>query len=219
MAEPILVAGTDGRLTYRYRPARPGVRLTVVLLHGLTGDERVMWVLERALPVGSRIVAPRAPFPAAEGGYGWLPFGTTGWPAREDFRDGVEALGSLLDDLEHAGGLDRSRLVYLGFSQGAALAFAASVLPRTRPAGLVALAGFLPAGDAAGLAGLSIFWGHGTSDERVPIARARQDADRLRAAQARVILCESDVGHKLGAECLRGLRAWVGETFPGLSES
>ena len=85
--------------------------------------------------------------------------------------------------------------------------------------GLVALAGFLPAGDAAGLAGLSIFWGHGTSDERVPIARARQDADRLRAAEARVTLCESDVGHKLGAECLRGLRAWVGETFPGLSES
>jgi hypothetical protein len=31
---------------------------------------------------------------------------------------------------------------------------------------------------------------------------------RLREAGLDVTYCESDVGHKLGADCLRGLKAW-----------
>ncbi len=219
MAESSLVAGRDGRLTYRYRPGRSGARLSAVLLHGLTGDERVTWILESSLPPGSRVIAPRGPFAAPGGGYGWMPSERTGGAARDGFRAGVDALGRLLDDLEAGDALDRSRLVFLGLSQGAALAFAAAAEPRTRPAGLAALAGFLAAGEAGDLSGLPVFWGHGSRDDRVPIARARQDVERLRAAGARVTFCESDVGHKLGAECLRGLKAWLIESFPGLSES
>jgi len=218
MTEPLNVAGEGGRLTYRFRPARPGIRLSVVLLHGLTGDERVMWVLESALPPGSLMVAPRGPFPAELGGYSWRRTEGGGWPAIEDFEEAVTALSGLLDDLE-ARGLDRSRLILVGFSQGAALAFAAACQPRSRPAGVVALAGFLPSGDVTCLARLPVFWVHGTADKLVPVARGRADADRLRSAGAHVLLCESDVGHKLGADCLRGLKAWIAETFPGLSES
>jgi phospholipase/carboxylesterase len=219
MSEPVQVDGDATRLTYRFKPAQSGERLSVVLLHGFTGDERVLWVLEGALPPGSLLVAPRAPFPAAPGGFSWRRSAEPALPEVEDFGDGAKALRELLDHLQAARELDRSRLVVLGFSQGAALAFSAVCLGDLRPAALVALAGFLPRGDASPLSGLPVFWAHGTQDELVPIARARQDAERLRTSGARVTLCESDVGHKLGADCLRGLRAWIAETFPGLSES
>ena len=125
----------------------------------------------------------------------------------------------LVTRLEGRHGLDRGNLILLGFSQGAALAFAAAGDPRVRPAAVVAASGFLPTGTIQGLGGLPVYWGHGTRDDRVLITRARRDARRLRQAGADVTLCETDVGHKLGVECLRGLKIWLRQRFPGLSES
>ena len=43
----------------------------MILLHGLGGNEDVMWVLETALPPGGLVAAPRGTFPSVAGGYSW----------------------------------------------------------------------------------------------------------------------------------------------------
>lgn len=179
----------------------------VLMLHGLHGDERVMWVLESVLPLGGLHIALRGVQPAAGGGFQWAePAGERA--ALEDFQDAVQAISRTVEALETEQGISPEPFYLMGFSQGAAAAFACAASGALRPSGIIALAGFLPIGDVDGLQGVPIYWGHGVEDLLVPLTRALQGADRLRAAGAQVTFCEAQVGHKLGAACARGLREW-----------
>jgi len=59
------------------------------------------------------------------------------------------------------------------------------------------------------LAGKNIFVAHGTLDQMVPIDRARASIGLLEQAGAQVTYCEDEVGHKLSANCLRALEAYL----------
>ncbi|NIM93969.1 MAG: hypothetical protein GTO18_09695 [Anaerolineales bacterium] len=179
-----------------------------ILLHGLGGDERSMWVLEHAIPAGSFIAAPRGLHELDVGGYSWVDPDIDSWPDLDDFHSSIKELEDFVIGLNTVDGFNRERLVYMGFSQGAALAFAAASESAIRPAAVVAAAGFLPRGELNNLEGLRVFWGHGTLDDQVPISRARLDAERLWGMGIELHFCETEVGHKLGLECMRGLRKW-----------
>ncbi len=201
----------DG-LAYRIlRPDAPAER-GVILLHGLGGDENVMWVFRSVLPPGWAAVAPRGTFPAADGGRSWARTGKEHLASVQEFGESVRQLQALLPSLQPSLGVRAEAWVWMGFSQGAALAFVAALAPGAAPRAVVSLAGFLPDGlggdDLGRLRGLPVYWGHGTKDDHVPVARARRDVARLREAGLDVTYCEAEVGHKLGADCLRGLNGW-----------
>jgi phospholipase/carboxylesterase len=186
----------------------------VILLHGLSGDDEVMWGLEPVIPRLAYAVSPRAPFAFAGGGFSWVdPSEGPDAPLRA-YADAVRRLVSLVEASREKAG-DRS-LVVMGFSQGAAVALASVALGQLAPSAIVAMAGLLPPGDLPSWPGVPVFWGHGLRDELVPIERARRDAARLEGAGAAVTFCEAQVGHKLGAECLKGVRRWLAEL--GLDE-
>jgi phospholipase/carboxylesterase len=218
MNDPRL-AGGDGVLFYRWQAATEPEDPPVVLLHGRTGDESVMWVVAEALPSAGLMIAPRGLFPSPDGGFSWSEPAPHRKPTFEELTPAVTALGVLVDKLELEGSLDRSRLILVGFSQGAALAFAAARDGRIRPKGIVALAGLLPEGDVTHLRQVPIFWGHGTRDKLVPIEEARFGAGRLRRAGAVVHFCEADVDHRVGVECMRGLKQWWLVHFSGSGSS
>jgi predicted esterase len=207
MVDPAPAGGEDEQI-YRWRPGTDPAEPAVVLLHGRTGDETVMWVVAEALPTAGWMISPRAPFPTTDGGFSWSEPAHAGKSKFEDFDQGVAALRSLLDRLSDERGIDRRRMILVGFSQGAALAFAVARHGHLQPLGIVALAGFLPDGDPGPLRAIPIFWGHGTRDTRVPIETARVDVEKLRRAGASVQFCEADVEHRVGVECMRGLKQW-----------
>jgi phospholipase/carboxylesterase len=185
----------------------------VILIHGLGGDERVMWVFESALPEGWIAVAPRGLFLAPDGGFGWTRAGKDHLSSASEFSEAIGELRGLLARVSRDVPAGEVPWVWMGFSQGAALAFASALAPGARPAGIVSLAGFLPEiadGEALSrLCQVPVYWGHGTQDDLVSIERARRDVQRLRAASVDVTFCEAEVGHKLGVDCLRGLKAWL----------
>jgi phospholipase/carboxylesterase len=184
--------------------------LVLLLLHGFTGDERVMWVLNPIFPSNAIIASLRGIRPAALGGYEWASSPSGIDADMLDFRDAAHALQAVYGDIIRT--LTPSsphRLLLIGFSQGAALSFAAAALGSLQPHGIASLAGFLPYGDLSALAGQAVFWGHGTSDELIPIGRARADLLRLEAHEVPVQFCEAEVGHKLGVECTKGLKKWL----------
>jgi phospholipase/carboxylesterase len=185
----------------------------VIMIHGKGGDEKAMWVLEGVLPKGGMVASPRGLYLLSEGGYQWKESTKREWPSIIDFKGAGEALLGMVDDLERRFELDRAHLVLMGFSQGAALAFAGVALDILHPTALISLAGYLPEGDVNLLRGLRVFWGHGLRDDLVPITRAREDVARLRSVGAEVHYCETDIGHKLGVECARGLNLWLSEQF------
>lgn len=189
--------------------------IPLLLVHGWTGDENSMWVFGAQLPPRRVMVAPRAPWVSNHpkyGGYAWIDGRSEDWPQLNDFQAGVAGLLARLDAL----GMDIpeanfTQMDVAGFSQGAALAGALTLAQPHRVRKLALLAGFLPTDSAAvtqpgQLERLRAYIAHGTQDETVPVTKAEEARQTLQRAGAEVVYCESDVGHKLGANCLRGFK-------------
>ena len=199
------------------QPQKKPARL-LLLLHGWTGDENSMWIFVRNFPLDYWIIAPRAPYATEPSGYSWRSprapqSGTRGWPSLEDFHPSADALIALVDDYATQNQIEASQFDVIGFSQGAALTNAISLLypERVRRAGV--LAGFLPSESESliekrPLNGKPFFVAHGTLDEMVKIEYARQSVEMLERAGASVTFCEDEVGHKLGANGLHTLEEY-----------
>ena len=215
MKRYIDVGSDQAPLAFRLRLPEDKNAASIMMLHGLGGDENAMWALESALPLAGLVVAPRAPHHQHQGGYLWNP-NIRAWPPLvSEFAEGVTLLEGLLKYLEEEYEVHRERMVLMGFSNGTAMSFAAAMTPISPPpAGIIAISGHLPEGDLSLLKGIPVYWAHGTRDALIPIDTARSDAERLRQESVPVTYCEADVGHKLGAECLKNLQSWFRVEFP-----
>ena len=201
--------------TMRVRHASQDPARLMLMLHGWTGDENSMWVFTRNLPQDLFIAAPRAPHAVREGGYSWRPPlpGSRGLPTLLDLKPAALRLIKLVDELSDSIGVNASRFDLTGFSQGGAMANCLALLFPERIHRAAVLAGFMPGGvddllERRVLRGIPFFVAHGTEDQLVPVERARESIGFLERGGAQVSFCEAEVGHKVSADCLRGL-----ETF------
>ena len=204
--------------TMRVRHAEQSPARFMLLLHGWTGDENSMWVFARKFPADLWIAAPRAPHAAKAGGYSWRPLHSVqaddwGLPTLSDLKPAADSLIRLVDEVSASIGVDATQFDITGFSQGGALTNVLTLLYPQRVHKAAVLAGFMPGGTEdllarRALAGKKLFVAHGKQDELVPIERAQRAIEFLEQAGAQVIFCEAEVGHKVSADCLRGL-----ETF------
>jgi phospholipase/carboxylesterase len=187
----------------------PGLKTVVVMLHGWTGDEKVMWIFAPRLPKRALIIAPRGLYKISAGGYGWHNHELGMWPTVEALIPPAEALFHLLtpDNFPNAQ-LDAIHLI--GFSQGAALSLAFGLLYPNKVASMAVLSGFMPEQAQSYIhsrpfEGKPIFVAHGTKDELVPVEKARTAVTTLQHAGADVVYCEDEVGHKLSLSCFSSL--------------
>lgn len=186
---------------------------SLLLLHGWKGDEKVMWVFAHNLPRDSWYFAPRGPVQDEESGYGWLPHSGS-LPPLADFEQPAHALMQAFLTWAKDTGAPVSPLDVMGFSQGAAMAYALAAYYPQQVHRIIALAGYLPVdapmpGRYAALDGKRIYIAHGTRDETIPVQNAQEAVHILQTCGAQVTYCESDAGHKLSAGCLKGLSAFV----------
>lgn len=193
-------------LVHRVRvPAGSGPHPTLLMLHGLNGTEDVTWVFARNAGPEWLIISPRAPF-AGDNGYTWKVADS------QSYNAGLDALTHFVASLPTTYPVDRERLVLLGFSQGAAMAYAFGI---SQPvAGIATLSGFIPqelTGNLSALTRVPILILHGTQDDTIPIATARKNRDQLVAAGAEVDYLEAEVGHKVSSGGMAELKRWLKE--------
>jgi phospholipase/carboxylesterase len=199
--------------TYHLRPASASPVRLLLMLHGWTGNENSMGIFTRNIQAQYAILLPRAPHIAPEGGYTWreiLP-GTWGLPGLEELRPSAEAVMEFVDDWSAVHGVDGSNFDVAGFSQGAAMVYALALFFPRRVDRAAALSGFLPSGSEVRLAvleGKRFFVSHGRSDEKIPVEQARRVRFLLEQAGVQVSYCETDGGHKVGKECLKGIESF-----------
>lgn len=187
----------------------PGsVQRVIFMVHGWTGDENSMWVFGSRMPKDALLIAPRAPYVSKHtelSGYSWVEERASGFSSLAMFDPAVEAFSSLLAELSaRFPAADFGSFGMAGFSQGGAFSTAFAMRNPGRVDRLAMLASFLPEESEAALpalAGKPVFIAHGTQDETVPIERARSAREQLTAAGAQVRYCESEIGHKLAANC------------------
>ncbi|MBN1266029.1 MAG: hypothetical protein JXA25_11080 [Anaerolineales bacterium] len=207
MNDPITIKALNGAVYQMVRASKPGQH-PVLLLHGWTGNETNMWNLASMLDTGGLMVSVRGFFPAGEG-YSWIEHAEKNFSRMDSYNGAVETLEMVIRDVIVRTGMDRHDLVMLGFSQGAAMAFAAGRSFSYKPQGIIAASGFLPEGNLDGLEKIQVFWGHGIKDEIVALETAQVGVDRLRAAGIPVQFCQADIGHKISHQCLRGVQDWI----------
>jgi phospholipase/carboxylesterase len=195
------------------RPAAGEPEGALVLLHGRGADEHDLYPLLDLLDPERRLlgVAPGGPLALPPGGRHWYRLGGIPTPDAETFLASTGLLRELLDGLP----VPADRLLLGGFSQGTVMSWAMALGPgRPRPAGILALSGFLPRVDAwpltlEGLEGLPVAIAHGTLDPVIPVGFGREARDALTAGGADVLWHESPVPHTIDPEALPALRSFV----------
>lgn len=175
-------------------------RASLIVLHGLgaSGDDfvPVCQAMDLRSVGGLRVLLPQAPERpvSINGGYrmpAWYDIGLDASGQRvEDergLRESQRAIEALIAQ-EVERGIPASRILLMGFSQGAAMTLMTGLRHAQRLAGLVALSGYLPlAGTTeaerhAANADVPLFLAHGDSDEVVLPARglaSRAELERL----------------------------------------
>ena len=195
------------------RPEGDGSFPTVVMLHGRAGTEDVMWVFANTIPKEWLVVSPRGIRSDPDGGFDWRPRGQDEWPPLSAFDEAVTAVTRFIHALPTLYNAAPSQIYLMGFSQGAATAYATAMQQPGLVQGIAGLVGFVPGEcgkmvETAVLRDLPIFMAVGTEDETIPYALSQQCAETLRGAGATLTVGEYETGHKLNGQGIRDLRAW-----------
>ncbi|HVL55976.1 MAG TPA: PHB depolymerase family esterase [Burkholderiaceae bacterium] len=198
----------------------------VIVMHGLGADGNDFVPIAEELDLTSagavRFVFPHAPMRPVtiNGGYvmrAWYDILGTEFERREDeagLRESMSEVASLVAR-ERARGIDASRIVLAGFSQGCAMALLTGLRYPERLAGIVGLSGYLPLARSlqsersSANEGLPIFLAHGVHDPMIPYARAAATRDALQSLGYPVEWHEYPMPHSVCPQEIVDLNRWL----------
>lgn len=212
------------------RETRPGESdAAVIWLHGLGADghDFAAIVPELDLPPGTaiRFAFPHAPsMPVTINGgismpawYDILEMDVHRRVDEEQLRHSARQVHALID-AERDAGIDPSRIVVAGFSQGGAVALEAGLTYGQRLAGILSLSSYFATADtirpAEVNAGLPVRICHGTLDPVVMQSLGRRSADRLEAMGHPVEYSTYSMAHAVCAEEIRDISRWFASVLP-----
>ena len=200
----------DLGFTHLWTAAQAPDAPVALLLHGTGGDEHDLVPLARLLLPGAAVLSPRGNVLER----GMPRFFRRLAPGVFDLDDLIARTRELAGFIRNAGvayGFDHSRLVAVGFSNGANIA---ANLLLTEPDALsraVLFRAMVPAIPARlpDLSRAHVYLGAGERDEMIPRAEPETLADLLRRAGADVTLQWDAGGHGLTQDAIEGARAWL----------
>jgi phospholipase/carboxylesterase len=212
-------------LEARVRPAAGEPEGALVLFHGRGADENDLFPLLDYLDPDQRLVGatPRGPLSLPPGGAHWYVVREIGYPDKQTFDATFRLASDWLDSFAAETGVPPERTIFGGFSQGAVMTYSLGLgAGRPRPAGLIALSGFIPTVegfelDLADSPPVAI--GHGTYDQVISVEWSRRAKTALENAGADVLYREYPLPHAIEPRFLDELTTWVGELQPRIRAS
>jgi phospholipase/carboxylesterase len=197
-------------LEHKFTDGDPGAPV-LLLRHGTGGGPDDLVGLGRALSPKSALLAPAGPVSE---------YGASRWFRRLaegvlDFEDVVARADQLADFVLAARetyGLGDRRLVAVGFSNGANIAGALTLLRPDvlREAALFASMSAVPEPPDFDLTGTRVFLSNGLRDPMAPLASNEQFAKALRDRGAEVTTHRYDGGHQVTLEGVEVAKKWLG---------
>ncbi|RDB20092.1 Acyl-protein thioesterase 1 [Hypsizygus marmoreus] len=231
-------------LKYLTVPAISKHTATVIFVHGL-GDTGHGWKpvadMFRADPDLAHVkwVLPHSPIRSVKANMGmempsWFDIYSFGFDTDED-ELGMLQSARLINQLVTAevdSGIDASRIVLGGFSQGAAMSLLTGLTGERKLAGIAVLSGWLPlrtkfkAMASPNSASIPVFWGHGSNDPLVKFQFCKDSSDFLTKqlgmpTSNSVEECKGltyniyeGMGHTTNPKELDDLKTWIKKAIP-----
>lgn len=199
---------------------------SIIWMHGLGADGNDFVPVVNELKISQekhiRFIFPHAPERPVTINQGyvmraWYDIRETSINAAEDeagIRDSQKAINELIENEIHRG-IDSTRIVLAGFSQGGAMALHTGLRQNNRLAGIMALSCYLPLADTLSNeahlnnADVPIFMGHGTYDTVVPISLGMTTQEHLRAADYPTEWREYPMAHSVCIQEINDLDQWL----------
>ena len=203
-------------------PGGAGPLPTVIALHGHGANAQELAALEPHLARGRALfIAPQGEFQLRPDVYGftWLHRDQQGQRASDEPARAIAALRGFVDDAIARYPVDPERIVLLGFSMGAALAWSLALVEPSRYAGVAVLSGYLSEETSLGLDigpgldQLPMLVQHGRHDTVAEITHVEAMTAQLRAQGAQIDLQVYEMGHEMSVESVRALSSWLAATL------
>jgi len=208
----------DLGFVHRYLPGEDETGPIILLLHGTGGNEEDLVELGEALAPGAAILSPRGKV-SEQGAARFFRRLAEGVFDHEDLLFRTHELAEFVESASEEYGFDPSKVVAIGYSNGANVAASTILLhPGLLRAAVLfrAMVPFEPE-VTPDLSGIPVFMAAGRMDRMIPPDNAQRLAEILDEAGADVDLRWRDTGHPLTYEEVREAKEWLSEVLPKLS--
>lgn len=210
----------DLGFVHRYLPGEDESSPTLLLLHGTGGNEEDLIPLGQELAPGAAFLSPRGKVSE----YGALRFFrrlAEGVFDQEDLLLRTHELAEFVEAASAEYGFDRSKLVAVGYSNGANVAASTILLHPGLLKAAVLFRAMVPfeLDLTPDLSGMPVFLAAGRMDRMIPPDNTQRLADILDEAGADVDLRWRDTGHPLTYEEVGEAKEWLSEVLPKLSSA
>jgi len=198
--------------THRFEPATDPAAPVFLVLHGTGGDENDLLPIAGMLHPGAAILSPRGRV-LERGMPRFFRRLAEGVFDQEDLRIRTTELAAFVKDATAHYGLDASRVVAVGYSNGANIAASMLLAHPTVLAGAVLLRAMVPFEPerVPDLSGKPVLIAAGRQDPLIPQPLTHRLAAILEQAGADLTVRWYDVGHELSPREIHEAAAWIAE--------
>jgi phospholipase/carboxylesterase/glyoxalase family protein len=208
----------DLGFVHRYLPGEDESGPTLLLLHGTGGNEEDLVGLGETLAPGAAILSPRGKV-SESGAPRFFRRLAEGVFDHEDLLFRTHELATFAEAASEEYGFDRSKLVAVGYSNGANVAASTILLHPGLLRAAVLFRVMVPFEPEVtpDLSGMPVLMAAGRMDRMIPPDNTQRLADILLEAGADVDLRWRNVGHPLTYDDVREAKQWLASLLPKLS--
>jgi len=190
----------------------------LLMLHGYGSDENDLFSFADELPKKLFIVSARAPLAMQPYGNAWyeIYFNSNGkFNNDEQAISSRDLIAKFIDELIVEYPVDSNNVTLLGFSQGSILSYAVALSYPEKVKNIIALSGYIskdmiaPGFENNDFKHLAVYASHGSVDQVIPVAWAREVKPFLDGLSIKNSYSEFPVGHGVTPQNFFELKDWL----------
>ena len=194
-------------------------RKTIILLHGLGGNENDLFAFTNQFPEEYLIISVRAPFKQSTNSYAWFEVQLYKYRREINFEQAEKSrliIKQFINQIVERYNADSSNITILGFSQGAVMAYSVGLTAPEKVKNIAVFGGRildeikpLQSTNLESIKHLNILISHGSYDEMMPFNYALQAYKYLNSLECEIELKIYPTTHTISSNQIADFNLWL----------